>query len=141
MINSKYRSNRTIHRLQSRVNNPIIVKLVNRWKCDEVKEARRGMKIFDTDLGFSTNKRIYVNVNLLPSKGYLAVQARNRFKKIQVSKDHVINCSIWVDDAARIWVSQNFTSAELSMKYKNVKFQVKSADDFDSIQSSLLRQT
>ena len=119
------------HRLPSRsAVKPIIVKLVNRWKKDEIMKAR--IPIMAKDLGFhSSPLRVYINENLTPAKKYLAKKTRLHFKDC--------NCSVWTQNG-KIFVAKKMTRQmrqELDFDDTTKKYLVESEMDFADIYDKL----
>jgi hypothetical protein len=105
-----------VHRVPSKLtSDPIYIRFVNRWKKDELLQARRGKKLLVREVEglenpFSSN-RFYINESLTPEKRALAAKTRQYFK----DKD----CSVW-SAGGKILIAKRNT---------NVKFEVTSSTD------------
>ncbi|XP_026290970.2 uncharacterized protein LOC113215548 [Frankliniella occidentalis] len=121
-----------IHRDPRKIINPIVVKFVQREKCNELKAGRHGKKIMANQIGFEGNSRIYINVLLTKEKSHLAYQTRSVMKNLFQVKAHV-----WVDDASRIWVRKSSQDPNES----NMKYEIKTDRDINRVASELEKST
>lgn len=112
---------------------PIIVRLVNRWKKEDIMKARMKKVITAEELGYKNSPlRVFINENLSPNKRYLAMLTRRYFNGK--------GCSTWTNNGTIMVARKVPKEARKQMDKEdpnNKKYEVHSPDDFEHVAKKL----